>query len=101
MPIYPPRSEPVKKQEELTKREIELVFAIKKNVAADKLIKLVSKYRQAQLSMLKAKCHTFRENEFQKKPNNVKLEKLEKLTIEWRDKTNNDIIEEVKKCSNL
>ena len=101
MPIYPPRSEPVKKQEELTKREMELVFAIKKNIADDKLIKLVDKYRQAQLSILKAKAHTFRENEFQKKPNNVKLEKLEKLTIEWTDKTNDDIIEEVKKCSNL
>ena len=101
MPIYPPRTEPVKKQEELTKREIELVFAIKKNVAADKLIKLVDKYRQAQLSLLKAKVHSFKENEFQKKPNNVKLEKLEKLTIEWTDKTNDDIIEEVKKSKNL
>jgi len=101
MPIYPPRSEPVKKQEELTKREMELVFAIKKNVAADKLIKAVDKYRQAQLSMLKAKVHTFKENEFQKKPNNIKLEKLEKLTIEWTDKANDDIINEVKKSNNL
>ena len=101
MPIYPPRTEPVKKQEELTKREMELVFAIKKNVAADKLIKLVDKYRQAQLSMLKAKVHTFKENEFQKKPNNIKIEKLEKLTIEWTDKTNDDIIKEVKKNNNL
>ncbi|MFT3680165.1 MAG: hypothetical protein QM791_07815 [Ferruginibacter sp.] len=101
MPIYPPRSEPVKKQEELTKREMELVFAIKKNVAADKLIKAVDKYRQAQLSMLKAKIHTFKENEYQKKPNNVKLEKLEKLTVEWTDKTNDEIINEVKKSNNL
>lgn len=101
MPIYPPRSEPVKKQEELTKREMELAFAIKKNVAVDKLMKLVDKYRQAQLSMLKAKVHTFKENEFQKKPNNVKLEKLEKLTIEWTSKTKDDIINEVKKSNNL
>jgi len=101
MPIYPPRTEPVKKQEELTKREMELVFAIKKNIAVDKLIKLVEKYRQAQLSMLKAKGHTFKENEFQKKPNNIKLEKLEKLTIEWTNKTNEDIINTVKKFKNL
>ncbi|MCH5598669.1 hypothetical protein [Niabella ginsengisoli] len=101
MPIYPPRSEPVKKQEELTKREMELVFAIRKNVATDKLIKAVDKYRQAQLSMLKAKVHTFKENEYQKKPNNVKLEKLEELTIEWTDKTNDEIINEVKKSNNL
>jgi hypothetical protein len=37
MPSYPPRTEPVKKQEELTKRETELVFAIKKNITPDKL----------------------------------------------------------------
>lgn len=101
MPIYPPRTAPVKKQEELTKRELELVFAIKKNIKADKLIKLVDKYRQAQLSMLKAKVHTFKENEFQKRPNNVKLEKLDKLTTEWVNKTNDDIINEVKKSNNL
>lgn len=101
MPIYSPRSEPVKKQEELTKRETELVFAIKKNVASDKLIKAVDKYRQAQLSMLKAKFHKFKENEFQKKPNNVSLEKLEKLTVKWTNKTNDDIITEVKKSNNL
>lgn len=80
---------------------MELVFAIKKNVAADKLIKAVDKFRQAQLSMLKAKAHTFRENEFQKKPNHIKFEKLEQLTKEWTDKTNDDIIEEVKKTNNL
>lgn len=101
MPSYPPRSEPTKKLEELAKREMELVFAIKRNIAGDKLIKAVEKYRQAQLSMLKAKVHTFRENEFQKKPNPIKLEKLEQLTKDWTDKTNDDIIEELKKSNNL
>ena len=101
MPSYAPRTEPVKKQEELTKREMELVFAIKKSVTTEKLIKAVDKYRQAQLSMLKAKVHTFKENEFQKKSNNVKLENLEKLTKDWTDKTNNGIIEEVKKSNNV
>ena len=101
MPIYPPRSEPVKKQEELTKREMELVFAIKKNLVADKLLKAVDKYRQAKLSVLKARLHIFKENELQKKPNNVTLEKLEKLTVEWTSKTTDDIINEVKKSNNL
>ena len=64
MPSHAPRTEPVKKQEELTKREIELILGIKKNIPADKLLKLVDKYRKAQLSMLKAKVHTFKENEF-------------------------------------
>jgi hypothetical protein len=97
MPIYPPRTEPVKKQEELTKREAELVIAIKKNVATDKLLKLINKYRQAQLSLLKAKVHQFKENEFQGKQNNIKIEDLEKLKLEWTGKTNDDIINFVKR----
>lgn len=101
MPTFPPRTEPVKKQEELTKRELELIAAIKKNIAVDKLIKLVDKYRQAQLSLLKAKIHQFKENEFQKKPNNIKFETLEKLTIEWTIKISDDTISEVKKSNNL
>jgi predicted RNA-binding protein with RPS1 domain len=101
MPSYVPRKEPVKKQEELRNREIDLIIGIRKNVEADKLLKLVDKYRKAQLSMLKAKVHTFKENEFQKKPNNVTFEKLEKLTTEWTDKTNDDIIKKVKKINNL
>ncbi|HRE62224.1 MAG TPA: hypothetical protein PKU77_00455 [Ferruginibacter sp.] len=99
MPSHVPRKEPVKKQEELLKRETELILGIRKNVAPDKLLRLVEKYRKAQLSMLKAKVHTFKENEFQKKPNTVTFEKLEKLTIEWTDKTNDKIIEEVKKSN--
>lgn len=101
MPSYPPRDNPIKKQEELSKREIELLIAIKKEFPADKLITYVVKFRKAQLSLLKAKVHQFKENEFQKKPNNVKLEKLERLTIEWTDKTNEEIIEEVKKSNNV
>ena len=80
---------------------MELAFAIKKNIAANKLIKLVGKYRQAQLSMLKAKMHHYKENEYQEKPNNIKFEKLEELIIKWTDKTNDDIINEVKKSNNL
>jgi DNA-directed RNA polymerase beta' subunit len=101
MPIYPPRSEPVKKQEELSKREMELIIAIKKNVAADNLKKIADNYRKAQLSLLKAKVHQFKENDIQQKPNNSKLEKLESLTIEWTDKANDDIINKVKKFNNL
>ena len=97
MPIYPPRTEPIKKQEELTKKHRELTIAIEKNISAEKLIKFVEKYRQAQLSMLKAKIHQFKENEFQNKQNSIKIEKVEKLIIEWMDKTNNEIISEVKK----
>ena len=101
MPIYPPRVEPVKKQEELTKRETELIVAIRKDISTDKVIKLIDKYRQAQLSLLKAKVHQFKENEFQKKQNNIKLAKLEGQIVEWTDKTNDVIIDEIKKSNNI
>jgi hypothetical protein len=101
MPSYPPRAEPVKKQEELAKREMELVLAIKTNISADKLTKFVDKYRQAQLSMLKARVHQFKEHELQGKQNKVEIETLENLRIEWTDKTNEDIINKIKKSNNL
>src|SRR4051812_39548531 len=101
MPTYPPRTEPVKKQQQLAKTERELSLAIKKNVTADKLEKIITKYRLAQVAVLKAKIHTFKENEFQNKKNNTKIEKLEKLIVEWTNKTSDDIINEVKKSGNL
>jgi hypothetical protein len=100
MPSYAPRTGPVKKQEELTKREKELAFAIKKNIPTDKLRKFAEKYRQAQLSMLKARIHVFKENELQKKQNNTKLERLEALIIEWTEKSSDDIIGDFKKPHN-
>ena len=101
MPNYPPRREPVKKQEELAKREKDLVLAIKKNAKSGQLIKLMDKYRQAQLSILKAKIHQLKENEFQKKENNIKPGKIEELIVEWTNKTNEDIISEIKKAHDL
>ncbi len=96
MPIYPPRTEPIKKLQELTKRENELLFAMKKNVSAHKLIKFVDRYRQAQLSLLKAKIHQLTEGQFQKKPGNVSRAKLEKQIVEWTEKTSEAIIKELK-----
>jgi hypothetical protein len=99
MPIYPPRTEPVKKQEELLKRETELIFAIERNDSLDKLNKCVEKYRKANLSLLKAKVHQFKENEYQKKENKISLEKLEEMKNEWTEKTIEKIIYEVKKSN--
>ena len=99
MPSHPPRTEPIKKQEELKKREIDLVLAIRNNLPTTKLTKPVENYRKANLSLLKARLHTFKENEFQEKPNNITLEKLEKLTLEWTGKTTEEIINELKKTA--
>jgi hypothetical protein len=97
MPIYAPRTETVKKQEEIAKRETELLLGIKKNLYADKILKLVDKYRKAQLSLIKARIHQFKENNFQGKPNNVTIQKLEDLAIQWTNKTSDDIISEIQK----
>ena len=101
MPLYPPRTQSVKKHEELTKRETDLKIAINLQITNEKLIRLADKYRQAQLSLLKAKIHLFRENEFKNKDNTLGLEKLEELTKDWTNKSFDDIISEVKRNTNI
>ena len=96
MPSYPPRNEPIKKVEELSKREKELQHAIKNNFSREKLTKAVEKYRTAQLSLLKAKTHLIHDNEFQQRPHNLKIESIEKKIEIWRNKTFGDIINEFK-----
>jgi TATA-binding protein-associated factor Taf7 len=63
------------------------------------LLKLADKYRLAKLSLLKAKIHQIKEKEFRKKPNNIKIEKIEKEMVEWTTKTKDDILNEVKRKS--
>lgn len=101
MPFYPPRAQPIKKHEELTKREADLKMAINLQITNEKLIKLAEKYRQAQLSLLKAKIHQFRDNEFKNKNNNLGMEKLEKSTKDWANKSFDDIICQVKRNNNI
>ena len=96
MPSYPPRTSPIKKKEQLEKAEMELVLAIRKKESVDKQIKFVEKYRQAQLSLLKAKIHEVKENEFQKKQNTIKIEKLELQIAGWTSKPSDKIIDEIK-----
>jgi hypothetical protein len=101
VPTYPPRKEPAKKREELSKRETELVSAIAKGLTPDKLLHIADKYRKAQLSMLKAKVHLYKENEYRGKKKNFKMEKLEELIQEWTDKSDEDIISEVRRSNNM
>ena len=67
MPLFAPRSETIKKQDQLAQRLFELQIAIEKNALEDKLNRLAEKYRAANLSLLKATLHIIREKEFQKK----------------------------------
>ena len=64
MPLFAPRSETIKKQDQLAQRLFELQIAIEKNALEDKLNRLAEKYRAANLSLLKATLHIIREKEF-------------------------------------
>ena len=95
MPTYAPRTEPIKKKEEVAKRKRELVFAIHKSIPNDKLIKAVDKYRKAQLSLLKAKVHRLSEDILQKKQSKIEIDEIENILTSWMKKSNSEIINEV------
>ena len=52
--------------------------------------------RAAHLSLLKAIIHMMHEKEFQKKPHNFKIEKIEAEIEKWKNKTIEEIINETK-----
>lgn len=92
MPVFPPRNLPIKKQEELSKREFELFEAIKRNIPEEKLEKIVEKYRKAQLSLLKAKIHSAKEKQYQKHTHNFQFDKLETDIENWKNKNVEQIV---------
>ncbi len=94
MPSFVPRQEPIRKKEQLSQREMELITALRKEFTGDKLLKFVDKYRHAQLSLLKAKAHYLKEQEYQKKDTAMKIENIEKQIIEWTTKSNEIIVSE-------
>lgn len=96
MPSFAPRSEPIKKREQLGQKENDLRIAIKKVIDPDKINKLADKYKQAQLLMLKASMHVLRDKEFQNKTTTLKIEKLERQTQNWEIKSRQEIIDEIK-----
>ena len=96
MPLYAPRTEPIKKREQLLLREKELQIAIKTNASNEKIVKLVEKYRLAQLSLNKAKLHEFQERELQKKTTTLKIEKIESDILAWTNKPDLEIINLIK-----
>ena len=96
MPIYPPRNEPIKKKDQLLQRTLELQHAINNNFTPHKLNKAAEKYRLAQLSLLKAKVHEFKEWDYQKKPQLSDINTLEKNILIWIDKPVEEIINQLK-----
>ncbi|HMU03574.1 MAG TPA: hypothetical protein PJ990_08125, partial [Saprospiraceae bacterium] len=53
MPIYPPRNNSIKKQQELDFIGYQLYLSVSKEETKDKLEKLVEKFRKANLNLLK------------------------------------------------
>jgi hypothetical protein len=94
MPIYPPRNEPIKKKDQLLQRQKELRHVLGTTQPADKLTKAIEKYRNAQLSLLKAKVHEFQERQYQGKSQLSDLENLEKEIHIWTNKTTEEIIQD-------
>ena len=95
MPSYAPRSEPIKKVEELDNRKLELQSAIHKKYTGEKLIRAVEKYRKAYLSFLKAKLHV-QKKEYKNKLQTVKVEKVNAEFEIWTNKTVQEILSEIK-----
>ena len=96
MPCFAPRLEPVKKREQLQKFKRELEHAVKKDLPIEKQIRLVDKYRLAQLSLLKAKMHEAKEGNFERKNNTLVIGKIENQASLWKAKSFELILKEVK-----
>ena len=82
MPSFVPRQKPIRKTEQVSQKEMELVTAIRKKFSGKKLLKFIEKYRHSQLSLIKAKEHFLNDQEFQKKETSLNIDKLEKELIE-------------------
>jgi hypothetical protein len=96
MPSFPPRVETIKKQGQLSKRELELRQAIQSHASEAELTKRAEKFRAAQLSFLKATLHRIQEKEYQKKPHHYKIGTVEEAITTWTAKTVEEIIQEAK-----
>ncbi len=92
MPIYPPRSETIKKEEQLTKRKEALQGAIRKEFTLAKIKPLIEKFRLAQISLLKAQIHLLQDKNFAKKVDNRKASTIESKMKMWESMSSQDIL---------
>ena len=96
MPTFAPRSEPVKKKEELELRKKVLENSILNNLEFDLITKNAEKYRNTRLLYNKAILHVIREKDWQEKPHSHNKEKILKEIETWTQKSIEEIIDEVK-----
>ena len=94
MPSFPPRYEPIKKEERLLQRKAELQQAITHNVSPEKLAKAAEKYRLTLISFFKVQLLIIREKEWQKKKHLLNRQAIEKEIVIWINKSVEDILKE-------
>lgn len=96
MPSFPPRIEPIKKQNQLLQKKRELILALQKNLSEEKQIAVAEKYKTAQLSLLKAILHSVEEKQLQGKNINIDRKEIENRISEWSNKQIDQIIKDVR-----
>jgi len=96
MPTFVPRSEPVKKKEELQLRRQVLENSILNNLEFNLIAKNAEKYRDTRLLYNKAILHVIREKDWQEKPHSHNKEKVLKEIDTWTQKSIDEIIDEIK-----
>jgi hypothetical protein len=101
MPTFAPRSEPVKKKEELELRRQVLENSIQNNMELAQVIKNAEKYKDTRLLYYKAILHVIREKEWQEKSHSYNKEKILKEAETWARKSAEEIIDEIKRALKL
>ena len=97
MPTFAPRSEPVKKKEELDIRRQVLEDSILRNSDSKEILKNAEKYRDTRLLYNKAVLHVIREKEWQEKNHSYNKAKILKEIEAWTDKDLEEIVQEVRR----
>ena len=97
MPTFAPRSEPVKKKEELDIRRQVLEDSILRNSDSKEILKNAEKYRDTRLLYNKAVLHVIREKEWQEKTHSYNKAKVLKEIEAWTDKDAGEIVQEVRR----
>ncbi|MBD77628.1 MAG: hypothetical protein CL840_01645 [Crocinitomicaceae bacterium] len=94
MPSFVPRENPTRKKEQLLDRSEELRLAILHGKPKHTIKNLAEKYRNANLSLIKARQHYHIDMEFQNKPSGINITKLNEEKLIWKQKSLDEIIAE-------
>ncbi len=97
MPSFVPRNEPTHKKEQLLNCSENLRLAIYHNKPVDSIKKLADRYRNANLSLIKAKLHHSKQLQYQDIKSQLNIKSLFKERSVWEQITLEEVIEDFKK----